>query len=85
MGDSMSKEVQVTTASEKGQVVIPQGLREELGIKSGTKFAVYGRGDTIVFKRLEMPTVRDFERLAKFGRTFAKQKGIKEKNVLEDD
>ncbi len=79
------KEVQITTVSPKGQVVIPQEIRETLEIKSGTKFAVYGRGDTIVFKRVEMPTVRDFEKIASFGRNFAKKKGIKEKDVLEDD
>ena len=79
------KEVQVTTASQKGQVVIPQGIREELGIGSGTKFAVYGKGDTIIFKRIEVPTAKDFEKLAVFGRKFAQKKGIKEKDVLEND
>ncbi len=79
------KEVQITTTSPKGQVVIPQEIREQMSIGSGTKFAVYGRGDTIIFKRIELPTVRDFERLSTFGRTFAKRKGIKEKDVLEDD
>ena len=79
------KEVRVTTTSPNGQVVIPQEIREELGIESGTKFAVYGKGDTIIFKRIEVPTVKDFEKLAVFGRKFAKKKGIKEKDVLEDD
>ncbi|MBI2548452.1 AbrB/MazE/SpoVT family DNA-binding domain-containing protein [Candidatus Woesearchaeota archaeon] len=79
------REVQITTTSPKGQVVIPQEIREEMQIESGTKFAVYGRGDTIIFKRVELPTVKDFERLALFGRTFAKRKGIKEKDVLEHD
>ena len=79
------KEVQITTTSPKGQVVIPQEIREQMRIESGTKFAVYGRGDTIIFKRVELPTVKYFERLAAFGRTFAKRKGIKEKNVLEND
>ena len=81
----MEKEVQITTTSPKGQVVIPQEIREQMSIQSGTKFAVYGRGDTIIFKRVELPTVKDFERLAGFGRTFAKKKGIKEKDVLKDD
>lgn len=81
----MEKEVQITTTSPKGQVVIPQEIREQMSIQSGTKFAVYGRGDTIIFKRVELPTVKDFERLARFGRTFAKKKGIKEKDVLKDD
>ena len=81
----MEKEVQITTTSPKGQVVIPQEIREHMKIKSGTKFAVYGRGDTIIFKRVELPTVKDFERLAKFGRAFAIKKGNKEKDVLKDD
>lgn len=79
------REVQITTTSPKGQVVIPQGIREQMSIKSGTKFAVYGRGDTIIFKRITLPTIKDFERLAKFGREFAKRKGIREVDVLKDD
>ena len=79
------KEVQITTTSPKGQVVIPQEIRENMRIESGTKFAVYGRGDTIIFKRVDLPTAKDFEKLAKFGRTFAIRKRIKEKDVLEDD
>ncbi len=79
------KGVQITTTSPKGQVVIPQEIRRQMRIESGTKFAVYGRGDTIIFKRVELPTIRDFERLAGFGRAFAKRKGIREKDVLEND
>ena len=81
----MEKEVQITTTSPKGQVVIPQVIREHMKIESGTKFAVYGRGDTIIFKKVELPTVKDFEKLARFGRAFAKKKGINEKDVLKDD
>jgi len=40
--------------SEKGQVVIPQSIRKELGIKPKTKFLVYGRGDTVIMKKLEL-------------------------------
>ena len=81
----MKDEIQITTTSPKGQVVIPQEIRENMDIKSGTKFAVYGRGDTIIFKRIALPTVKDFEKLTRFGRKFAIRKGIKEKDVLEDD
>ena len=45
----MEKEVQITTTSPKGQVVIPQEIREQMSIESGTKFEVYGSGDTIIF------------------------------------
>ena len=54
----MTEEPQVTTMSEKGQVVIPQSIRKELGIKPRTKFLVFGRGDTVIMKRLELPDVK---------------------------
>ena len=54
----MTQEPLVTTVSEKGQVVIPQALRKEMGIKPKTKFLVFGRGDTVIMKRLELPDVK---------------------------
>jgi AbrB family looped-hinge helix DNA binding protein len=55
----MTTEVpEVTTISEKGQVVIPQSIRKEMGIKPKNKFLVYGRGDTIIMKKLELPDIK---------------------------
>jgi AbrB family looped-hinge helix DNA binding protein len=54
----MSEEPQVTTISEKGQIVIPQSIRKELGIKPRTKFLVFGKGDTVIMKKLELPDVK---------------------------
>jgi AbrB family looped-hinge helix DNA binding protein len=50
-------EPEVTTISEKGQVVIPQSIRKELGIKPKNKFLVYAKGDTIIMKKLELPNL----------------------------
>ena len=54
----MSEEPQITTISEKGQVVIPQSIRKELGIKPKTKFLIYGKGDTVVMKKLPLPDLK---------------------------
>ena len=54
----MTEELEVTTMSEKGQVVIPQSIRKELGIKPKTKFLVYGRGDTVIMKKLKLPDLK---------------------------
>jgi len=54
----VEEELEVTTMSEKGQVVIPQSIRVELGLKPKTKFLVYGRGDTIIMRKLELPDLR---------------------------
>lgn len=79
------KTVEITTLSPKGQVVIPQRLRKKLKIAAGTKFAVYGRGETIIFRKIRMPRVEDFEKLVDFGVRFAKRKGIKASDVLKDE
>jgi len=52
-------EPEVTTISEKGQVVIPQTLRSKLGLKPKTKLLVYGYKDTVIMKRLELPDIKD--------------------------
>ena len=54
----MTETPEVTTISEKGQVVIPQSIRKELGIKPKMKFLVYGRGDTVIMKKLELPDLK---------------------------
>ncbi len=54
----MTEEPQVTTISEKGQVVIPQSIRKQMGIKAKNKFLVYGKGDTIIMKKLEIPDLK---------------------------
>ena len=53
----MTQKPEITTVSEKGQVVIPQSLRKEMRIRPRTKFLVFGRGDTVIMKRLELPDI----------------------------
>lgn len=53
-----TEEPEVITISEKGQVVIPQSIRKELGIKPKNKFLVYGKGDTIIMKKLDLPSLK---------------------------
>jgi AbrB family looped-hinge helix DNA binding protein len=79
----MTLEPEVTTISEKGQVVIPQSLRKELGIKPRTKFLVFGRGDIVIMKRLELPgVVKEWEDIFRM----MDEKGLKlsEKEILEE-
>jgi len=81
----LEEEVRVATASQKGQITIQKDLREEMNIKKGTKFALYREGDTIIMKKLELPTKEEFEELAEWGREYAEKKGIKKEDVLEGD
>ncbi len=56
----------VTVVSAKGQVVIPQDIREKLGIGPKTKLLVYGYRDAVIMRKLEIPDVeRELERIYK--------------------
>jgi len=73
----------MTVSSMKGQVVIPQSIRDELGIVPGTRFAAYGNKDMVILKKIKTPSVADFEKLVDFGVKFAKEKGIKSEKDVE--
>jgi AbrB family looped-hinge helix DNA binding protein len=76
-------DVELTRISPKGQVVIPRGIRNELGIKSGTRFAVFGQDDTVVFKRLNLPSAEEFRRLTRETSKQAKRRGITRADIGE--
>ena len=73
--------VEVTTISSRGQIVIPQGVRDRLRLQEGEKFVVIGEGDTIILKNLEMPSFKGFDKLLEKTRAFAKDKKFNLKTV----
>jgi AbrB family looped-hinge helix DNA binding protein len=75
-------EVMITRLSSKGQIVLPKVLRDTLGLKSGEIFAMFGEDDTIVLKKIELPSEQDFEKLLKWGQKYAKKYKISKKDVL---
>ena len=75
--------VEITSVSSRGQIVIPQSLRDKMKIYEGEKFVVIGENNTIILKKLEMPSFRGIDKLLKKTRDFAKKKGIKESDVGE--
>lgn len=50
-----------TKLSSKGQVVIPQEVREALHLKEGTPLAVIAQEDSILLKKIEMPKVKSWD------------------------
>ena len=49
-----------TTLSSKGQVVIPEEIRERLGLKAGAQFVVVADRDVVIFKVLDPPALGEF-------------------------
>ncbi|MEW5692394.1 MAG: AbrB/MazE/SpoVT family DNA-binding domain-containing protein [Candidatus Hydrogenedentota bacterium] len=77
------QQLEVTKLSSKGQVVIPQKIREQMQLQEGENFIVFHEGDTIVLKTLEPPSFNNFDRLIAKARKFAKENKLK-KSTIED-
>ena len=77
--------VETTKMSSRGQVVIPQDIREEIKAGEGTIFAVLSSDNTIILKKMEIPSkdsiIRDLDEIASEGRKRAEKLGIKESDV----
>ena len=63
--------------SSKGQVVIPEKIRDKLLLAAGSQFIVIGEGDAIILKTLSAPSMKDFDRLILRARKQAKESGLK--------
>jgi len=69
--------------SSKGQVVIPENVRKELGLEVGARFVVMGDGDTVVLKRIGVPAKSELRAMIAKVRTQARRAGVKPSDVGE--
>jgi AbrB family looped-hinge helix DNA binding protein len=71
--------------SSKGQIVIPQDIREEVHVAEGTIFAVVGNKDTIILKKIATPSkedlIKDLGLFAKKAKAKLQKKGVTEKDL----
>lgn len=78
--------VETVKVSSKGQLVIPQDVRDELQIEEGTVFALLTDKDTILLKKIQTPTrenlIRELDQMAAFGKKRLHQSGFAEKDIL---
>ena len=77
------EKLEITSLSSRGQVVIPQEVRERLQLHIGEKFVVIGEEDTIVLKKVAVPSFKGVDKLLQRTRAFAKQKRIRPDAVAE--
>lgn len=77
--------VETVKMSSKGQIVIPQVVREEINAHEGTLFAVVANGDTIVLKKILTPNkeelIAELAILAKKAKKKLQSKGFTEKDL----
>jgi AbrB family looped-hinge helix DNA binding protein len=72
-----------TTLSSKGQVVIPEEIRERLGLKPGAQFVVIAERDVVIFKVLHPPSRREFSALLGQARDVAKSTGLRRSDITK--
>ena len=70
-----------TRMSSKGQEVIPEEIRDRLGLKAGTQFVVLGDRDVVILKAISAPSVKEFNDLIGQVRQQARRAGLKKSDV----
>ena len=54
---------ELTRLSSRGQIVIPEVTRKVIGLRTGTKFAIFTDGKKILLQPLAAPNVAGFKKI----------------------
>jgi AbrB family looped-hinge helix DNA binding protein len=73
--------IETTKMSSRGQIVIPEEIRNRLGLKIGDKFLVMGDKDIVILKTLSKPSINEFDDLINEARKQAKATGLKRSDI----
>jgi len=52
----MTEKIEMATVSSRGQICIPNDMREEMGLKEGSKVLFLLTDDSIIMKKVNMQT-----------------------------
>ena len=72
-----------TKMSSRGQVVIPEAVRNEMGLKAGSQFVVTSQGDAVMLKKVSPPSAEEFAALHKRLRQKARAAGLTRKDIAK--
>jgi len=70
-----------TKLSTRGQVVIPEEIRNRLGLQPGAQFVVIGEGDVVVLKTLKPPQLEELKPLLDKVQKAAEAAGVTPEDV----
>ena len=70
-----------TRMSSRGQVVIPEDVRNRLHLEPGSQFVVVGEGDVVILKTIKQPSMKDFNDLVRKARRQARASGMKRSDI----
>ncbi len=79
-----SNDMELIKMSSKGQLVVPQDIRETDHFQPGDKFVAFPIDEGVLFKKVEMPEVKlNFKSLAKEIEAQFKKQNVKKSDVKE--
>ena len=74
--------METTKMSSRGQVVIPEEIRNKLGLKTGDRFLVIADKDFVILKSLISPSLGEFDYLIREARKQARNTGLKRSDIV---
>lgn len=79
-------QIATTKMSSKGQIVIPESVRNQLGLMPGAQFLVMAEHDVIILQSIVPPSKAEFSRLIAKTRKAVKKASVKPsglKNIIK--
>ena len=81
MSSSTATKMEAVKMSAKGQLVVPQSIRKQIGLNPGERFVAFPIADGVVFKKVRISDIHlEFKQLSE-----AVQKRFKAKGITEVD
>lgn len=75
--------LEVTSLSTRGQIVIPNDIRENMKLTPGTKMIIIQEGDNILLKPIKAPDMSQFESLIELGDRAREELNMQESDITE--
>ena len=73
--------LEVTSLSTKGQIVIPNEIREKMKLGPGSKLIIIQEGENILLKPIKTPKMNQFEKIIAIGDKFREELDLKEADI----
>ena len=73
--------IATTRMSSKGQIVIPEKIRKQLGLEPGSQFVVVAGKDSVILKPIVPPLMDDFDDLIEEARRQARLVGLTKADI----
>jgi bifunctional DNA-binding transcriptional regulator/antitoxin component of YhaV-PrlF toxin-antitoxin module len=79
-----SEDIELVKMSGKGQLVVPQDIRETAHLMPGERFVAFPVQEGVLFKKVKIPKVKlDFESLSREIQFQFKKNKIKKRDIKE--